>query len=167
MNKSCVNCNHFIACRKESENISFCCVNKQDLLCGFNGEYPAWQPVEQSGSTPSSSSPLSRTGLSEFMTKSAEDMKQLFQYKNTDYGADADAFANFRKTAQRVVIPWVRRLCGLEVSEREAMFLVLMTLADKHLVALSQTGIDGHEVAERLQDVAVYAMIGKAMKENG
>ena len=74
--------------------------------------------------------------------------------QNQDYGANADVFANFRKSAQRH-LP--------ELPEHEAMFKILMILQDKHLVALSQTGLKGNEVAERLRDVAVYALIGAGM----
>ena len=108
---------------------------------------------------------MTREELAKFMEAKATEITGVFKYKNTDYGMGDDAFANFRKTAERIVIPFMSKH-GIEISIEDAMFLVLMVLQDKHLVALSQTGLDGSEVLERLTDVAVYSLIGAAMKEN-
>ncbi|MEN6565884.1 MAG: hypothetical protein ABFC57_06250 [Veillonellales bacterium] len=105
-----------------------------------------------------------RKELAAYIVKSCDDIKSLFNYKNQDYGEDKDAFANFRKTVQRIVIPFMESH-GVSITEKEAMFMVAMIYQDKHLVALSQTGVNGNEVAERLQDVANYALIMKAMVE--
>lgn len=94
---------------------------------------------------------MTRQQLSDFICPQCDEIKQLFSYKNQDYGANDDAFSDFRKTAQRLLS---------DLPEHEAMFKVLMILQDKHLVALSQTGLSGNEVAERLRDIANYALIG-------
>ena len=47
------------------------------------------------------------------------------------------------------------------------MFLVAQVLCDKHAVAISQTGVNGNEVEERLLDLATYSLIMKAIKERG
>jgi phosphotransferase system HPr-like phosphotransfer protein len=107
-----------------------------------------------------------REKLAEFIAKSTDDIKKLFSYKNTEYGADADAFSNFRKTANRVLKPFMEKH-GVTVDEKELMFLVALTLADKHLVALSHTGVTGNEVDERLQDVANYCLIMRGMLREG
>lgn len=104
--------------------------------------------------------------LSEFIGKNCNSIVELFAYKSQDYSDKRDAFSNFRKTAQRIIIPFMLKH-GVSISEKEAMFLVAQVLQDKHLVALSQTGINGNEVEERLQDVATYSLIMKAIKERG
>ncbi len=109
---------------------------------------------------------FTRQSLAEFIAEKAEGVKSLFAYKNQDYGSDQDAFANFRKTAVRIVMPFMEKR-GVKLDEREAMFLVAQVLQDKHLVALSQTGISGNEVEERLSDVANYALIMSAILKHG
>lgn len=104
--------------------------------------------------------------LSEFIGKNCNSIVELFAYKNQDYGQKNDAFSNFRKTAQRIIIPFMLKH-GVSISEKEAMFLVAQVLQDKHLVGLSQTGLNGNEVEERLLDVATYSLIMKAIKERG
>ena len=108
---------------------------------------------------------FTRADLAAFIEKETAGINGLFAYKNQDYGEAGDAFANFRKTAQRILIPAFAAR-GAAITEREAMFLTLLTLFDKHAVALSQTGIAGNEAGERLSDLAVYALIGKAMIEH-
>lgn len=105
---------------------------------------------------------MTRSDLSSFIAEKCDGIKGLFDYKNQDYGADRDAFANFRKTAQRIIVPFMEKR-GVSVSETEAMFLVLLIYQDKHLVALSQTGLQGNEVDERLGDIANYALIARGM----
>lgn len=105
-----------------------------------------------------------RGSLANKIKESCIEICDIFNYKNQDYGADKDAFANFRKTAQRLVIPFMESR-GVQIKEQEAMFLVMQILQDKHLVALSQTGLRGNEVAERLVDVATYSLLMKALYE--
>jgi len=112
----------------------------------------------------SNASRVSRSQLHVSIAKSCEAIPKLFDYKNADYGQQNDAFANFRKTAERIVQPFMQRH-GITIGIDEAMFLVMQVLQDKHLVALSQTGLSGNEVAERLGDVANYALIQKALYE--
>ena len=109
---------------------------------------------------------MDKRELSEFIGKNCNSIVELFTYKSQDYSNKNDAFSNFRKTAQRIIIPFMTKR-GVSITEREAMFLVAQVLQDKHLVALSQTGINGNEVEERLQDVATYSLIMKAIKERG
>ena len=47
------------------------------------------------------------------------------------------------------------------------MFKVLLTLMDKHLVALVNNGVNDPEAASRLRDVCVYSLIGIAMLQEG
>ena len=108
------------------------------------------------------SSKMNRKDLSNFIKESCATITGVFEVKNVDYGSNDDAFANFRKTAERIVQPFMQKH-GVRISIEEAMFLVLLVLQDKHLVALSQTGLSGKEVDERLGDVAVYSLIAKAM----
>lgn len=82
-----------------------------------------------------------------------ESIQQLFEEKNQSYGTADDLFYNFRQTAIRI----------FNKQEHAAMFTVLMTLVDKHLVALANKGLNDKECAERLRDVIVYALIGIAM----
>lgn len=105
---------------------------------------------------------LTRPELTTFIENECSAIVDTFRRKNVDYGVGNDAFANFRKTAQRIIIPFMQK-AGVKISERDAMFLVLNVLLDKHAVALSQTGLAGAEAAERLNDIAVYCMIAKAM----
>jgi len=110
--------------------------------------------------------PFSREDLTNEINQSCDDIKKLFTYKNTEYGMDQDAFANFRKTAERMVIPFMARY-GVTVDIKDAMYLVLSIYVDKHAVSLSQTGLSGNEVAERLGDIANYSLIAKAMLKGG
>jgi len=98
-----------------------------------------------------------RRWLAENITKQCDEILSLFLYKNKDYGADADAFANFRKSAERF---------GTAKTEKERMIQVLMTLQDKHLVGLSHTLGTGKEDMERLLDVAVYALLARAILQS-
>lgn len=109
---------------------------------------------------------MNRRELTDSVKESCVEIGNTFSYKNQDYGADNDAFANFRKTAQRLVIPFMARY-NVPLAEKDAMFLVMQILQDKHLVALSQTGLKGNEVAERLVDVATYSLLMKALYTEG
>ena len=108
---------------------------------------------------------MTRKELSEHVCRSCDYTKELFAYKNQDYGASDDGFANFRKTAERIVIPFMERY-GVKVEVHDAMFMVLEIYKDKHCVALSQTGLTGNEVSERLGDIANYSLIAKAMYDD-
>jgi len=102
---------------------------------------------------------MNRRELAEHVEKKSASIPPLYDYKNSDYGADGDAFANFRKTAERILIPFIQRHGGGAVDIYDAMACVAMIYQDKHLVALSHTGLDGNEVDERLGDVANYSFI--------
>jgi hypothetical protein len=148
--KTCFNCSRYSYDTKH-------CQQGYEAICALKPYRSRWQPIE----TPIEQA-MTRKTLANNIAKSCDGIKELFNYKNQDYGADQDAFSNFRKTAQRIIIPFMESR-GVKVSEKEAMFLVAQVLQDKHLVALSQTGINGNEVAERLSDVANYSLIMKAM----
>lgn len=77
----------------------------------------------------------------------------LFECKNKSYGADVDAFYNFRETA--------RRLFGK--GDLKFAFDVLCILADKHWIALMNCGLGDPEAEDRLRDIAIYALIGLGM----
>lgn len=76
-----------------------------------------------------------RTDLYEFIKQETEEILKLFSAKNVSYGSDQDAFHNFRQTALR--------LYGND--KPQTMFTVLLTLLDKHLVALANKGIEDAE----------------------
>lgn len=73
----------------------------------------------------------------------------VFKAKNVSYGKEGDAFHNFRSSALRV----------FGAGTPENMYTVLLTLIDKHLVALSNGGLDTPEFEERTRDVIVYSLI--------
>ncbi len=97
---------------------------------------------------------MTRDDLQKFISDDWQRVLEKFKVKNKSYGNKQDAFYNFRETARRVV--------GQEPSLEQA-FWVLLTLADKHWVALMQGGARTDEAADRLLDVVVYALIGRAM----
>lgn len=98
-----------------------------------------------------------RRWLAKNITKQCDEILSLFLYKNKDYGADEDAFANFRKSAARF---------GTAKTEKERMIQVLMILQDKHLVGLSHTLGTGKEDKERLLDVAIYSLLARAILDS-
>lgn len=128
-----------------------------------------WIPCEPMESCCGQAEPpksFTREDLTKEINQSCDDIKKLFSYKNQDYGMVEDAFANFRKTAERIIVPFMDRH-GVQIDIKDAMYLVLSIYVDKHAVALSQTGLRGNEVAERLGDIANYSLIAKAMLKGG
>jgi hypothetical protein len=97
---------------------------------------------------------VTRDQLVEFIQQDIGCIIQKFHSKNKTYGNDRDGFYNFRETA--------RRLYGQEPT-MEQTFGVLLTLTDKHWVALMQGGSRTDEAADRLLDIIIYALIGRAM----
>ena len=84
-----------------------------------------------------------------------EDIKQLFTYKNGNYGSDDDAMFNFRTAAVNV----------LGDDSAENMYKVLMIYIEKHMAALRKNGLDDPEFVERFKDVIVYSFISITMKK--
>lgn len=78
----------------------------------------------------------------------------LMRDKNERYGSCQDAFLNFRETARRT------RSGNTGVDE---MLEVLLTLADKHWIALCQCGIADPAAEERFGDIIVYSLIARQM----
>lgn len=161
--KSCKTCNFNVF---NTPELMFC-----DKYAGRCDNYEKWQPIElkeekQATGTTEEPKQFTRSDLTNEINQSCDDIKKLFSYKNEDYGMADDAFANFRKTAERMVIPFMQRY-GVNVDIKDAMYLVLSIYVDKHAVALSQTGLKGNEVAERLGDIANYSLIAKAMLKGG
>lgn len=97
---------------------------------------------------------LNRDQLAEFIEQDVEQIIRMFRLKNKSYGNAQDGFYNFRETA--------RRLAAGEPT-LEQMFRVNLTLTDKHWVALMQHGAKADEAADRLLDIIVYALMGRAM----
>ena len=97
---------------------------------------------------------MTREELLEFIYDDLQRVLKIFESKNQAYGNDRDGFYNFRETARRL---------GGQAPTAERIFGVLLTLADKHWVALMQGGTRTDEAADRLLDVVVYALIGRAM----
>ena len=96
---------------------------------------------------------MNRQRLSSHVEEQCGKIITCFKYKNKDYGGSEDGFKNFREAAKR----W------LGEDSYENMFKTLNIYADKHLIALSNTGIKGSEVSERLIDIAVYALLAHAL----
>lgn len=96
---------------------------------------------------------MNRQNLAEHIEGQCEKIISCFKYKNKDYGGSDDGFKNFREASKR----W------LGDDSYENMFRTLNIYADKHLIALSNTGIKGSEVSERLIDIAVYALLAHAL----
>ena len=92
---------------------------------------------------------MTREEFKEFAAGVFEQAQSVFKYKQTGYGAEDDAFCNFRQSARRF-FP--------DMDESAAMFLVLEILLDKHNCALSK-GITVNEIEERLKDRIVYSTI--------
>ena len=92
--------------------------------------------------------------LQDLIISECREITRLFQEKNKGYGNSQDAFYNFRQSALR--------LHGS--GDKESMFKVLVTLADKHWVVLADKGMQDSDFTERLRDIAVYALIGIAMQ---
>lgn len=113
-------------------------------------EQPARSEVPTEGK---SAGQFTRSEFLALLSTELESIQQLFEEKNQSYGTVDDLFYNFRQTAIRI----------FNKQEHTAMFTVLMTLVDKHLVPLANKGLDDKECAERLRDVIVYALIGIAM----
>lgn len=96
---------------------------------------------------------MTRDELARFVGTEAANISQTFALKNRSYGGDSDAFHNFRETARRV----------FKSEDWHSMFRVLLTLVDKHYVALCNNGLYDPEAEERLRDIAVYCLIGLGM----
>ena len=99
---------------------------------------------------------MTREEFKEFAAGVLEQAQDVFKYKQTGYGAEDDAFFNFRQSARRF-------FPGMD--ESAAMFLVLEILLDKHNCALSK-GISVNEIEERLKDRIVYSTIALGIIED-
>jgi hypothetical protein len=95
----------------------------------------------------------SRDDLREQIKRDVCEIIGLFEEKNESYGTRDDAFHNFRSSALRIY--------GSD--SYNSMFKVLLTLMDKHLVALANNGIKEKQYQERLRDIIVYSLIAMAM----
>ncbi len=178
--KSCDNCGLNVS------NGKYKVCQGEGLACS-NDNFSGWQPIETAevkkiwqtksgkfiginippmiaGATTDAptTKQFTREDLTNEINQYCDDIKKLFIVKNQDYGMADDAFANFRKTAERIIVPFMERH-GVKINITDAMYLVLSIYVDKHAVALSQTGLQGNEVAERLSDIANYSLIAKAM----
>lgn len=96
----------------------------------------------------------------DFLNDEFENIRELFQTKNQVYGAGDDVFFNFRETARRVYPGFDN--CDPPAQYAD-MFTVLLTLMDKHLVAIYNGGLHTPEIEERMRDIIVYCLIGLAM----
>ncbi len=96
---------------------------------------------------------MTRKELREIIKSELVSITELFDVKNESYGAEDDAFHNFRQSALRIYGD----------DSRGEMFTILLTLMDKHLVALANNGIDDKDFRDRLRDIIVYSLIGIAM----
>jgi hypothetical protein len=95
----------------------------------------------------------SRQEMAEIIVQKLDEIRAKFTYKNGNYGADDDAFHNFRETAHRV----------LKDDSAEGMHKALMVYMDKHLTALAKNGLHDKEFEDRNEDDIVYSLIAIAM----
>ncbi len=97
---------------------------------------------------------FTRSLLVERCAKDISELLELMRRKNQHYGTTEDAFYNFRETARRTI-------CANP--SYEDMLKVLVTLADKHWVAICQNGLADPAVEERFGDMIVYCLIARQM----
>jgi hypothetical protein len=96
----------------------------------------------------------SRQEMADIIVAKLDEIRAKFTYKNGNYGADDDAFFNFRSTSHRV----------LNDDSAEGMYRALMVYMDKHLCALSKNGLADKEFEDRNEDTIVYSLIAIAMR---
>lgn len=83
-----------------------------------------------------------------------EKVLNLYSSRNQSYGAEGEVFHNFKETARRVH----------NDTSHEAMWKVILTYMDKHMVALAK-GIQEEEFVERLRDIIVYSLLAIGLRE--
>ena len=98
---------------------------------------------------------MNRKELINIIKNEQEEILKLFESKNESYGDEGEAFYNFRQSATRI----------FNDDSLESQFKILLTLMDKHSVALANKGIADIAFEERLKDIIVYSHIAIAMKE--
>lgn len=98
---------------------------------------------------------MNRKELINIIKNEQEEILKLFKSKNESYGDEGEAFYNFRQSAIRI----------FNNDSMENQFKVLLTLMDKHLVALANKGLADKEARERFRDIIVYSLIAIAMDE--
>ena len=101
---------------------------------------------------------FTRIMLKDHMESCCKEIVELFSAKNIDYGQGDDAFANFRAAGERVLRPVMPT-----ATTEELMWLSAFIYVQKHIQALEHTGMDGKEADSRLQDIAVYCLIMRAI----
>jgi hypothetical protein len=99
---------------------------------------------------------MTRDQFKQIMGKTLDEIRGVFDYKNTSYGKADDAFHNFRSSAIRCF--------GEDTPEN--MYKVLLVLVDKHLVAVANKGLEDAEFVERMKDIIVYSLIAIGMYED-
>lgn len=98
---------------------------------------------------------MSRGALEDCIQEQTEDILEMFSKKNKEYGANMSGFHNFEMTALKMGGHPVMS----EVSYKDRVFLSGLTLMDKHVVALFSGLTETNECADKLMDIAVYALI--------
>jgi hypothetical protein len=102
---------------------------------------------------------MTRKELTSFIERECQQIINLFEKKNSSYGAEHNAFHNFIEAARRVL--WVN------VSENywnpDDVLRTLLIYINKHMIALENRGMQDPEAQERFRDIAVYALIGAAL----
>lgn len=101
---------------------------------------------------------FTRAMLKDHIESCCKEIGELFAEKNKDYGQGDDAFANFRAAGERVLRPVLPT-----ATTEELMWLSAFIYVQKHVQALEHTGMDGGEADSRLQDIAVYCLIMRAI----
>lgn len=88
-----------------------------------------------------------------------KEIVNTFEHKNISYGGapGKNVFHNFAESARRV----------LGEDTKENRFTVLLTLVDKHLVALANKGVTDLDFEERCVDIAVYMMLAIGIGTEG
>lgn len=97
---------------------------------------------------------IKRDEFIQILDRELERVKELFKTKNKSYGSNDEVFHNFKETARRVYGDMFH----------EAMWTVILTYMDKHMVALAK-GIQEEEFVERLRDIIVYSLLAIGLRE--
>jgi len=98
---------------------------------------------------------MKRQELNIIMGEEMTRVKNLFAEKNYQYGSEVDVFLSFKETSRRMY----------QSDDKEDMYTVLYTLADKHWIPLANLGMNDKDYTSRLRDIILYCILAIAMKK--
>ena len=105
---------------------------------------------------------LTQDELSQAIDSICDTVKEIFELKNTQYGALEDALYNLR-----AMLPLLRIIAKPEYTDFELLFYAAEILAEKHRVTLALNGFNDSNFEERQTDLIVYGMIKQAIYRAG